>query len=144
MVGRESSPSGPQVVMLGCTRAADSPLDTVTLSVDVGERNKLRFLIDSGADLCLCKHGGLEEGTVYNSAISVNVKGISNAIEMTLGEVMLKLSTETHETDHKFQIVGDGINIRCDGLLGKDFFENKKTKIDYECREIVMGDVRIV
>jgi hypothetical protein len=26
------------VVMLGCTMAADSPLDTVTLSVDVGER----------------------------------------------------------------------------------------------------------
>jgi hypothetical protein len=125
------------------TRAAGSPLDTVTLSVDVGERNKLRFLIDSGADLCLCKHGSLKEGTVYNSARSVNVKGISNAIEKTLGEVMLKLSTETHETDHKFQIVGDGINIPCDGLLGKDFFENKKAKIDYERREIAMGDVRI-
>jgi hypothetical protein len=56
---------------------------------------------------------------------------------------MLKLSTETHETDHKFQIAGDGINIPCDGLLGKDFFENKKAKIDYERREIVMGDERI-
>jgi hypothetical protein len=82
----------------------------------------LRFLIDSGADLCLCKHGSLKEGTVYDSAKSVNVKGISSTIEKTLGEVMLKLSTESHETDHKFQIVGDGINIPCDGLLSKDFF----------------------
>jgi hypothetical protein len=38
-------------------------LDTVTLSVDVSERNKLRFLIDTEADLCLCKHSSIMEGT---------------------------------------------------------------------------------
>jgi hypothetical protein len=39
---------------------------------------------------------------VYNSARSVNVKGISNAIEKTPGEVMLKLSTENHETSSDY------------------------------------------
>jgi hypothetical protein len=73
-------------------------LHAVTLSVDVGERDKLRFLIDSVADLCLCKHDSLKEVTVYNSTRPVNVKGISNAIEKAPGEVMLKLSTENHET----------------------------------------------
>lgn len=35
-----------------------------------------------------------------------------------------------HETDHTFQTVGDGINIPCDGILGKEFFEKKQAKID--------------
>jgi hypothetical protein len=91
----------------------------------------MRFLLVSGANLCLCKHGSIREGTVYNSAKSVKVKGISNVIENTLGEIELELSTGDHETEHKFQVVGDGINIPYDGILGKDFFEDKKAKIDY-------------
>jgi hypothetical protein len=80
-----------------CTRAADSLLDTVTLFIGVGER-KMRFVLDSGADLCLCKHGSIKEGIVYNSARSVNVNGVSNVIENMLGERVLKLSIEDYET----------------------------------------------
>jgi hypothetical protein len=38
--------------------------------------------------------------------------------------------------------VRDGIDTLCDGILGKDFFENEKAKIDYSCRQIIMGNVR--
>jgi hypothetical protein len=120
-------------------------LDTITLSVFVEEREKMGFLLDYGADLCLCKHGSTREGSVYNSARSFNVKVISNVVEKT-GEIALKLSTDDHEAEHKFQLVADKINIiniSCDGILGKDFFEDKKVKIDYERREIVTGYLRI-
>jgi hypothetical protein len=38
--------------------------------------------------------------------------------------------------------VGNGIDIPCDGILGKDFFENEKAKIDYSRRQVIMGKVR--
>lgn len=34
------------------------------------------------------------------------------------------------------------MDIPCDGILGKHFFENEKTKIDYSRRQVIMGNVR--
>jgi hypothetical protein len=53
------------------------------------------------------------------------------------------LSTEHYETTHTFHIVGDGIRIPYDGIIDQDFFESKRTRIDYEKREIITGDVRL-
>jgi hypothetical protein len=36
--------------------------------------------------------------------------------------------------------VGD---IPCDGILGKDFFEKEKARIDYNHRQVIMGKVRV-
>ena len=52
------------------------------------------------------------------------------------------LNTENHETTHTFLIVGDGIRIPYDGILGQDFFINKRARIVYK-REIIIGDVRL-
>jgi hypothetical protein len=74
----------------------------------VGERERereKRFLLDSGTDLHACKHGSMKEGTVYNSARSVSVVSISGVIEKSLGEMVLKLSTQYHKTQHKFQVI---------------------------------------
>jgi hypothetical protein len=69
----------------------------------------------------------------------MNVRGISNEIERTLGEVDAKLMIGNCETEHKFQVV-EGINIPYDGILGKDFFESKKATINY-MRKKIMGKV---
>jgi hypothetical protein len=80
---------------------------------------------------------------VCNSATSVNVKGTSSAIANTLGEVMLKLSTEIHEADLSLRLSEMELTSPVMDNSVKTFFEDKKAKIDYERREIIMGDVRI-
>ena len=40
--------------MVGCTEAATAALNTVTLKVGKGAKEKLKFLIDTGAQLSLC------------------------------------------------------------------------------------------
>jgi hypothetical protein len=84
--------------------------------------------------LSLCKYVSIKEGSVYDPQRIVHVRGISSGTERTVGEIEMKLSTENHKTMHVFQIVGDGIRIPYDGILGQDFFVSKKRKIDYKKR----------
>jgi hypothetical protein len=143
-MGTEEQPFwDPATVMLGCTKTAGSPLDTVTIETDAGVKGNMRFLIDTGAELSLCKYSSIKEGISYNPTKTVNVKGISDSIEKTLGELKIRLCAAGHEREHPFQIVGDGIDIPCDGILGKDFFEKEKAKIDYSRRQVIMGGVRV-
>jgi hypothetical protein len=103
----------------------------------------MRFLIDTGAELCLCKYSSIKEGISYDTRKTLNVKGISDSIIKTLGELNIGLCTKGHKMEHPFQIVGDGIDIPYDGILGKDFFERKGAKIDYSQRQVIMGKVRV-
>jgi len=80
---------------------------------------------------------------VYDPQRIVNVRGISSGTERTVGEIEMKLSAENHKMTHVFHIVGDGIRIPYDGILGQDFFVSKRVKSDYKKRELIMGDVRL-
>jgi len=106
-------------------------------------KEKLKFFIDMGAQLSLCKYSSIKEGSVYDPRKVVNVRGISSGTERTLGEIEIGLSTEDHEMTHIFHIVGDGIRIPYDEILGEDFFISKRARIDYKNREIVMGNVNL-
>ena len=130
-------------VRIGCTEPATIALNTVTLQADKAAKGKLKFLVDTGAQVSLCKYESIKEGSVYDPGKVVDVRGISCSTERTLGEIALRLSTENHETTHNFHVVGDGIRIPYDGILGQDFFASKKANIDFQKREIVMGDVKL-
>jgi hypothetical protein len=67
---------------------------------------------------------------VYDPRKVVNLRGILSGTERTLGEIELGLSTEKHEKTHIFHLVGDGIRIPYDGILGEDFFVSKRARID--------------
>jgi len=55
---------------------------------------------------------------VYDPKRVVYVRGISSCTERTVGELEMGLSTENNETTHIFHIVGDGIRIPFDEILG--------------------------
>ena len=80
---------------------------------------------------------------MYDPQRIVNVRGISSGTERTIGETEMKLSTENHKTTHVFHIVGYGIRIPYDGILGQDFLVSKRAKIHYKKREFIMGGVRL-
>ena len=66
---------------------------------------------------------------MYDPKRVVNVRGISCCTERTLGEIEMGLSTENRETKHIFHVVGDGIRIPYDGILGQDFFMSKRARL---------------
>ena len=82
--------------MLGCTEPVTAALNTVTLQVNKVVKEKLKYLIDAGGQLSLCKHASIKEGSVYDPKRVVNVRGISSCIERTLGENEMGLSTENY------------------------------------------------
>jgi hypothetical protein len=71
------------------------------------------------------------------------MKGISNALIRTVGTVTLKLLTPTNETTHTFHIMGDSFDCQYYGILGQDFWKNKRTTINYCDHKITMGEVTI-
>jgi hypothetical protein len=70
--------------------------------VNKGAKEKLKFLIDTGTQLSLCKYDNIKEESVYDPQRIVNVRGISSGKERTIGEIEMKLSTENHKTTHVF------------------------------------------
>ena len=56
-------PRGTPAVMVGCTERTAAAEYTVMLRVDKGIKEKLKFLIDTGAQLSLCKYASIKEGS---------------------------------------------------------------------------------
>jgi hypothetical protein len=88
--GTAERPPWNPTTMTGCMQAADSQLNTFTLETDVRVRGQMKFLIDIGAELCLCTHDSLRGGPVYKPLKTVNVEGIIQQVEKTLGEIKIK------------------------------------------------------
>ena len=120
-----------------------SRLDTVKVGVDLSKTEKLKFLIDTGGEISIVKGASLNPGFNYEPTKGINVRGISNALLKTEGTVMLKIFTHTHETTHTFHIMGDGFDCQYDGILGQDFWKDKRATINYCDRTITMGEVVI-
>ena len=80
----------------------------------------------------------------YHFCEGVNIKGISNTIMKTEGTIDLKLFTDTHETTHTFHVLRENCELPYDAILGKNFFETRKSVINYCSRQIIMNDEVIV
>jgi len=50
--------------MVGCTEPGTTALNMVTIKVDKGVKEKLKFFINMGAQLSLCKYSSIKEGSV--------------------------------------------------------------------------------
>ena len=55
-----------------------------------------------------------------------SVASWGNVVLKTAGTVELKLLTATHETSHLFHVLEETSALQCDGILGKDFLEEKR------------------
>jgi hypothetical protein len=55
-----------------------------------------------------------------------------------MGSIDLQLQTKDVFTKFKFQALCDCISIPCDAMPGRDFWESKRPKTDFETRIIVM------
>jgi len=103
-----------------------SDLDTISLNVNTRNVKKLKFLIDTGAEISVIKGSSLNPGVNYQLHKSVDIKGICNAVLKTEGVIDLKLLTDTHETVHTFHVLGEPSALQYGGILGKDFWRRER------------------
>jgi hypothetical protein len=138
-----SSSCNPQFKVNECKNHVRSSLDTVTLSLCPSKIDRVKFLVDTGADISIIKESSLKPECDFKIDKSVEIKGISNGVVKTRDTISLKLFSDHHETVHDFHVVGEEFILHYDGILGRDFWENKKAVIDYCKGEILMEDVII-
>jgi len=103
----------------------------------------MRFLVDTGAEISIVKGACLMPRVSYHPTDGIKVKGIADSILWTEGTVTLTLLTQTHETSHTFHVMNNDFDCIYDGILGRDFWENKMATIDYCDRTIKMGEVTL-
>ena len=79
----------PRILVNECEVHCMSRLDTVTVGVDQGKTEKLRFLIDTGAEISIIRGTSLKPGINFEPTNGINVKGIFDALSRTEGTVLL-------------------------------------------------------
>ena len=120
-----------------------SELDTISVRVHLSKTEELKFLIGTGAEISMVKGVSLIPRFDYEPTKGINVRRIANTLIKTEGTLMLKLFTPTHETTHTFHVMGNSFDCKYNGILGHDFWENKRTTINYCGHKIVMGKIMI-
>jgi len=90
-----------------CESHIKSYLHTISLNVNTRYAKKLKFLIDTGAEISIIKGSSLNPGSNYQFRKSIDINGICNAVLKTEGIVELKLLTDKHETVHAFHVLGE-------------------------------------
>jgi hypothetical protein len=131
----------PQFTINKCTDHDETGLETIKINTDSNKSGKLKFLIDTGAEISIVKDTSMNPGIIYESTKKIYLKGISDVILKTEGTTTLKLLTSTHETTHVFHTVGSDFGCHYDGILGQDFWKKYKATINYSDRTITMSDV---
>ena len=131
----------PQFTVNECKEHYKSKLDTVTVKADLSKTGRLKFLIDTGAEISVVKSTSLKPEFSHKSTKGINIKEIPSSLLKTEGTTRLKLFTPTHETTHVFNVMGNNFSCPYDGILGHDFWKNNTATINYCDRTIIMDDV---
>jgi len=104
------------------------------LKLDIGKGDKLYFLVDSGADISLVKSQKLLGTTDFEPKDRVRVKGVDGSKLETHGSIEFRIQVGGLEIPYSFQLVSHQIDLRGDGILGRDFLEAMQAHICYKER----------
>ena len=78
----------------------------------------LKFLIDNGADISLCKQNVIDFSQDSLFREDINISGIGNGVLKTLGSVNINVSLDDHASIHiPFYVVDKNFPISADGII---------------------------
>lgn len=103
---------------------------TMECSID-GSMHSFSFLIDSQADVCILKRSSIFSDFNFDSAQTINIRGITHDSLRSLGVKAVGIHFSDDIVVHDFHIVPDAFNIDSDGIIGKDFLVAYRCNIDY-------------
>lgn len=112
----------------------NNPYPIVNIPIDIANKNTLKMLIDTGSDISLINVKSLKPETLISTKYKVTIKGINEQIKYTLGTSVGKLFNKDSLV-HNFQIIKDPMNMEIDGILGRDFLQNR-SKILFDTKYI--------
>jgi len=94
-------------------------------------------LVDSGADISLVKSQKLLSTAGYEPKDRVRVKGVDGSLIETHGSVETKILESEISIPYRLQLVSKQVDVRCDGILGRDFLQAMSASICYKERALV-------
>jgi hypothetical protein len=133
--GKQQPTDGP-TYSVGCLGREN--LQFLKLKIDASKEEGLLFLVDTGADVSLLKGNKLVGTTEFNPEGKIEVKCVDGSTIETHGIVEAKIRLGSKSITHSFQLVNKQVDIPCDGILGRDFFQRTGAKICYETRTVTL------
>ena len=101
------------------------------------------WLIDSGASASLIKIRLTDELELPVVTSSTRLTDISGNILQNYGESQVIFELGPNTVQHNFVICGNELHFEADGLIGLDFLEKIKPRIDFENRKLSMGGAEL-
>jgi hypothetical protein len=99
------------------------------LELDVSKGDKLYFLVDSRADISLVKSRKLLGTAEFEPRDRVHVKSVDGSILETHGGIETRIRVDGIEIPYSFQLVSQQVDLRGDGILGRDFLKMMQAHI---------------
>ena len=90
------------------------------------------FLVDSGADISLVKSQRLIGTAEFEPKNRVRVKSVDGSILETHGSIETLIQEEGLDIPYSFQLVSHQVDLRGDGILGRDFLKAMQAHICYK------------
>ena len=106
--------------------------DYITLELDVSQGRKLHFLVDSGADISLVKSYKLLGTAEFEPKDRVRVKSVEGYVIETHGSIETGIREKGIDIPFQFQLVSKQVDLKGDGILGRDFLESMHAQICYK------------
>lgn len=103
----------------------------------------MRFLVDTGSDVCLIKLKYLKNDTKYNGNEILDLKGITPEVIKTLGTCILNFNINQQAYLFKFHIVKDNFPITQHGIIGHNFLKTYQAQIDFSNSWLTINNFRI-
>jgi hypothetical protein len=113
----EQQPTNSPVFSVCCI--GDENSEFVELPADISKEGKLRFLIDTGADISLLKGNALVESTEYDPEGRLRVRCVDGT-PITLGVIEAAVRVDKKLCVHGCQL-DKQVDIPCDGILVEIF-----------------------
>ena len=96
----------------------------------------LSLMVDSSSDISIIKINSIKNNKAYNPNEQSYKQGIGKGSFTTIGTTNGFLQIGGYKIAKTFHIVDENFPIQVDGILGRDFFENNNSHIDYESLKI--------
>ena len=101
----------------------------IALEQDVRQGHKLYFLVDSRADISLVKSYKMLGTGEFEPKDRVCVKSVEGSIIETHGSTGTQIRGRGIDTPFCFQLVSQQVDLKGDGILGRDFLKLMQTRI---------------
>lgn len=102
------------------------------VSIDSGSSycKNQHFLVDSGASLSACKYKHAQKFNIPIHTEDITIHGLGGKVQ-AIGYVYLPMVLSNETIYHKFYVF-DNLPIKVNGILGRDFLNKYKAKLNFE------------